>query len=255
MRLTEEQYAGLLKRNATLKCARCGGECARRGAMQKYCTPCSEICDLARKAKWASENPLPRAAANAKSAKERVRSKAKGKVLSVAAKSDIAWTADPQLEWLVRVAMPFDWGFSKNAIYRMGLKGHVTLREEVKSLREVLALKIKQALGERVPVQGKVWLDIMVQKPNHKGDAVNVIDTVCDSIKKVIGVDDRWYSIRRLDWEIVKENPQIFIGIGQEITVAQYVCAQCGRQLPREHFWGIKKPGRECRDCRTVAAA
>jgi hypothetical protein len=95
-------------------------------------------------------------------------------------------------------------------------------------------------------VHNKVWIDILVQKPNHKGDAV----------KDTLPVDDRWFCIRRLDWEIVKDNPRLFVGIGQESDENCQVCSCCGQIKPflefnrrKYHRLGI---GRECRERRRM---
>lgn len=238
---------------AHLVCEACGKPAARRAPVQRYCEPCSEVKDRERKRVWAGGHPLSPERSKAKRTVERARTIAQGRELSVAAADDITWCAQPPtLAWLVRIKHPFDYGLSKNSIYRMGLKGHVTLRKEANALRESLALKLKRAMRDVRPVEGKVWIDIFVQKPNHKGDAVNVLDAVCDAIKGVIGVDDRWYSIRQLDWQIVKVDPQIFVGVGQEVTEPHRACASCGRVLPHTAFRGKKRLGRECKECLNV---
>jgi hypothetical protein len=249
LRLTDGEYRNL--KMADLICADCGKSCQRRGAVQRYCRDCSEARDRERKRRWAADHPKTAEEVNRKASKDRVRTRANGVVLSGAAASTIGWSAEPDLAWMVRVSHPFDYGMSKNAIYRMGQKGHVSLREESRSLRHALAMELRVALGVRRAVEGKLWIDILVQKPNHKGDAVNVVDTVCDAIKMVVGIDDRWYSIRRLDWEVVKVNPRIFVGVGQEVTEPHRVCSTCGRIQPHSEFWGKKRLGRECKHCRT----
>lgn len=160
----------------------------------------------------------------------------------------------PELAWLVRVAVPFDWAASKNHIYalRSGA-GHVTLRAESSSYRDLITWKIKAALRDHRVAHNKIWIDIFVQKPNHRGDAVNVVDLVCDAVKTAVGVDDRWFSIRSVDWEIVKENPQIFVGVGQENVGDALACSSCGRVLllaefPRDRN-GPLGVRRNCRDC------
>lgn len=237
-----------------ITCSKCGQLAPRRGPTQRYCVPCSESRDQERKARWARANPLAPEKSREKAAKGLRHARVAGAAISRAHAEAITWdaTTPVELEWMIRIAMPFDYGLSKNAIYRMGLKGHVTLRQETRQLRVVLEAKIRDALQGITPVQGKVWLDILVQKPNHKGDAVNVIDTVCDAAKKALGVDDRWFSIRRLDWQIVKTEPRLFLGIGQVSRLPEKVCACCGRSLPLDAFWGKKRKSRECIECRTA---
>ena len=104
--------------------------------------------------------------------------------------------------------------------------------------------------------QNKIWLDILVQKPDHRGDAVNVVDLVCDGIKRGIGVDDRWFCIRRLDWQIEKHDPLLLIGIRQKATENCLVCPHCGAIKPFSEFNKAKHNpmgvGGECRDCRRM---
>jgi len=103
----------------------------------------------------------------------------------------------------------------------------------------------------------KVWVDIFAEKPDQRsGDAINLLDRVADSIKRAIGVDDRWYSVRRIDWSIVKENPRIYIGMGQVDRWDGQVCSHCGRILSIDNFQrsrGTKLGvGRSCKDCSSV---
>lgn len=145
-------------------------------------------------------------------------------------------TPDPELLWYGRVAVPFSYAASKNHIYTMTRRGHVSLRKEVRTKRAAITAAVRGVLAGHRVAHNKVWIDLFIQKPNHKGDAINVVDMVCDAIKDAIPVDDRWFSIRRLDWEIAKVNPQMFIGIGQDTTTDCQVCSHCGRVLPFEAF-------------------
>jgi hypothetical protein len=232
-------------------CKECGIETARRAPVQKYCLPCSDKRDIMRKTKWAKEHPQkvdPVKLAARREAKD-ARVRERGEIISHENRSNITWMAtnEPDIQRVVRTAFPFTWGFSKNRIYSLGPKyGHVFIREEGRQLRHAVGLQIKRAMGDMKFYKGKVWLDIMVQKPDNKGDAVNVVDTICDIVKHAIGIDDRYFSIRRLDWEIVKTKPMIFIGIGQEIGSDHFVCAYCGRHLPLKR---ISAQRRTCLDC------
>lgn len=74
-----------------------------------------------------------------------------------------------------------------------------------------------------------------------------------DAVQEATGLDDRWYSVRRLDWRIVKLNPKIYVGIGQETTEDALACSYCGRVLPLESFGrNAANPlgrSRTCREC------
>lgn len=155
---------------------------------------------------------------------------------------------------MLRVKVPFTYAASKNHIYARRASGHVFLRTESRAKRTEISASIRDGLRGRKVAHNKVWIDILVQKPNHYGDAINVIDLVCDAIKDAIPVDDRWFCIRRLDWEIVKDDPQLIIGIGQATKEDAQVCSYCGQIKPLDAFTRDKgRPlgvGRECRDCR-----
>lgn len=127
---------------------------------------------------------------------------------------------------------------------------------ESKRKRDEIATSIRIGLKDRHVAHNKVWIDILVQKPNHRGDAINVVDLVCDAVKDAVPVDDRWFCIRRLDWEIVKDDPQLIIGIGQETTEDAQVCSFCGQIKPLDAFNKDKRQslgvGHECRECRSA---
>lgn len=240
-------------------CAKCGLATEKNGPTQKYCRKCSEERDLIRKKLWAREHPtnIPAEVINARQARRKERSREAGLVANAKQVKSIAWTGDTiDLEWIVRVAVPFSYAASKNHIYSLSPRGHVFLRKESVAIRESITTALKRALAGREVVQNKIWLDILVQKPNHKGDAVNVVDLVCDGVKRALTVDDRWFCIRRLDWQIVKHNPRLFVGIGQEKVVESQVCCYCGIIKPAKHFGkrsgGFRGIGRECKKCRRV---
>jgi hypothetical protein len=150
--------------------------------------------------------------------------------------------------------VPFSYSASKNYIHALARSGHVFLRRKSKSKRVEITTAIRDSLGDRRVAHNKIWIDILVQKPNHRGDAINVVDLVCDAVKDAIPVDDRWFCIRRLDWQIVKYDPQLIIGIGQESAEDAQVCSYCGQIKPLERFNKDKRRrlGVEhvCRDCR-----
>lgn len=157
---------------------------------------------------------------------------------------------------MLRVMVPFSYATSKNHIYALRNQGHLFLRKESRAKRQEITLTICDGLSDRKVAHNKLWIDILVQKPNHRGDAINVVDLVCDAVKDAVPVDDRWFCIRRLDWEIVKEEPQLIIGIGQETNDDAQVCSYCGQiKLLSEFNKDKGNPlgvGRECRECRRV---
>lgn len=229
---------------AGIICTDCGGGAPRTGPNQRYCAPCSVKRSAAR-AQVAEESHVRRD----------IFTKPISEEMSTQAASSITETMQAiQLEWLIKISVPFDWAASKNHIHALDKRGHLFLRKESQTYRDIIGYRVKQALGTRKLAHNKVWLDFFVQKPNNRGDAINVIDSLCDAIKGVIGVDDRWFAIRRLDWEIVKKDPQIFIGIGQTSLEDVQACSYCGRILSLDNFRKRKdKPmgvDRVCKICK-----
>lgn len=159
------------------------------------------------------------------------------------------------LDHLVRIAIPYDKGFSKNAIWSMAAKqGHVYIRKDIQELREGLIWRIKSACGECEWYEGKIWIDLFVEKPNARSDAINVLDTICDAIKQAIEIDDRWFGVRRIDWSIVKDEPRIYVGIGQSVSEHHRACSICGTIKPLAGCFHVAKHGRlgyarECKEC------
>lgn len=233
-----------------ITCIDCGGSAPRRGPMQKYCEPCSEKRDLTRKRIWSSNNPLTKAQIERR---RENRQQDKSRVIGIwternqVAANTIGYWPEVELAWLIRIAVPFSYNLSKNAIFTSTKWGHVALRRESRACRDEITQLLREAVRDIKPKQNKLWVDIYVQKPNHRGDAVNVVDLVCDAVKDAIGIDDRWFCIRRIDWQIVKDEPRLFIGIGQEECVDSKVCSYCGLIMGAENFG---KNSRECRECK-----
>jgi hypothetical protein len=234
--------------NETIICQRCSQAAPKHGAIQKYCKKCSQIIDAERKAKWVKNNPLKRTAGQnkANSIKQKSRNVERGLENNKPTVEKISVYTDVDLQWQVKIAIPFTYSASKNHLWATNGKGHVYRRSESNALQNLIMYEMKSALGSRKVYRNKIWIDIFVQKPNHRGDAINVIDLVADALKEALGVDDRWFSIRRVDWQIVKENPRMFIGVGQQDLFDAKICSYCGRILPEEMFGKTK---RECKEC------
>lgn len=242
----------------TIICEVCNKESPKRGnGIQKYCIECSKKKDLERKRKWSKENPRPNEYYKRQHSKKREKVREKGQEINKEEAKNINWYVDTndEMDTIVKVAVPFQYGMSKNAAWSMSRKGHVHLRKNHRNLRDMLTMKIKLACRHVEFYEDKLWVDIFVQKPDHRGDAVNVVDAVCDAIKHAIPVDDRWYSIRRLDWQITKEKPMLYVGIGQKSDGHKRACSTCGRILKLDRFNKNKSDrlgvGRECKDCRS----
>ena len=171
------------------------------------------------------------------------------------AAQSIAWDTQPvRLNWLARIAVPFSYAASKNHLYASRCVGHISLREETNAVEDAIAERVRNITQDQRIAHNKVWVDLLIQKNNHKGDAINFLEVICDGIKRGLGIDDRWFCIRKLDWEIVKIEPMMFIGFGQASDVDCQVCCYCG-QIKPFHCFGKRKTGhlgiaRECKDCK-----
>jgi hypothetical protein len=224
-----------------ITCALCKQETPKRGpAHQKYCLVCSEIKARDRLVKYD---------------KHRDKLTIRGEAISKENRASFG-TIDyqPNLLWLVKIAIPFSWASSKNHIYSTsGECGHVGKRKAKKEFQDHIVRRLKPSIAKMDIKHNKLWVSIFIQKPNHRGDAINVLDTICDAVKIATGIDDRWFSIKNLDWQIVKNNPLIFITIGQENVEHVRACSSCGRLLTFDNFQSNKSDmhgiSRNCKLC------
>jgi hypothetical protein len=237
--------------------------CKQRGFKKEknrqMCRECSDARSRQRGRDWARHNPEQKTVRRERQKVRQVKIAVAG--LDRQQPAGITWPADgePDLAWLVRVSVPFDWSFSKNAVWRNVGRGHVILGEEAKASRDRLIAAIERTMAGQMVVEHRVWLDIMVEKPSHRGDAINVLDTVADALKVAIRLDDVWFSVRRLDWRIVSDQPRLYVGFGQEVgAVDSQHCCHCGLLLAQgeEHFTRNRSTrtgwSRECRACRAA---
>lgn len=222
---------------------------------QKYCAECSRKINWARKNEWARRHHKETwQKRRVKSAEEysarRSLLKKLGSDESAKSAKGILWDSNmlPVLVNELKLKIPFTYALSKNFQWGYHQAGYVHLRSEARAARDGLTAAIVAAKPSFV--QGKIWVDICVQKPEQRGDAVNFVDAICDAVKKGIGIDDRWFSLRRVDWQVVKEDPWIIVSIGQEYTEPHNICSYCGALKHFSKFTGKKKIGKECRDCR-----
>lgn len=240
-----------------IECGSCKAIVARTGPMQRYCVSCSSARDRERKNKWSAKNPSTPEKTREYRQFSKESAKQAGAIISQRHAEDITWDAScaPRLLWLARTSVPFSWRGSKNAVWSTNSRGHVYARREANDVRKAIAFAVARAVQGRRIAHNKLWVDLLIQKTSHKGDAINFVDLVCDGIKDALPLDDRWYAIRRLDWQIVKVEPRIFIGIGQESDEDMNACSACGRIQPLAAYG--KKSGtrlgveRICKECRS----
>lgn len=238
-------------------CKNCGEEFKPNSGSHRYCDDCRLVVS-----QW-----IKKSAKSRRKPKDPVKSAYytsinRARMLDVSRKANAAeresacvdMSTSPSLAWVVRVSVPFTYAASKNSRHGYGAK-KVWTNKDSRQFRDSLALAMRAALrGSGTPVvNGKLWVEIFVQKPDHRGDAVNVIDVVCDAIQDATGLNDRWYSLKRVDWQVVKNNPMLIVGVGQEHTEPRDLCSYCGLEKPATDFVtsGAKRSkARLCASCR-----
>lgn len=164
-----------------------------------------------------------------------------------------AFATHPVFRWVAITSIPYTPNVSKNRRWSSNGQGFVFLTQAVREFQANLVEHIRECVKDLPVKNAKVWLSIFVQKPNHKSDAINSIDTICDAVKKGIGVDDNWFCIDRVDWEIQKHDPHIYLKIAQESACDMLACSSCGVVSAADTF-PPKKNGpfgrsRVCREC------
>jgi hypothetical protein len=247
------------ERIVPIECVKCSKTVLAYSKQQKYCEVCSAIAHQETKTRWRDKSRWRNLDHDGRAVIRHHRRThqdgkiARGAALSMALRAGPTWYVDrePAIHSSIRLAIPFNYALSKNAIWRFGGPGHVYMRKEIRSTRDHISAMIRSSINKSgiLFFTGKLWIDLFIQKPNHKSDAINMLDCICDAIKDALDIDDRWFAIRRLDWEIVKVDPVIYIGIGQEIAEDQRICAVCGRQISLTMF---PRDRRECVDCLSV---
>lgn len=117
----------------------------------------------------------------------------------------------------VLVSIPFNYGYSKNKINGITRHGKVYPLKEHQQLREYLTGVLTEACAGIIWKKQKYYVSYFVQKTSNRGDAINFLDAFADVIKKVVGVDDNYLVVDKIDFEVVKnsENNKIFISISQ----------------------------------------
>lgn len=167
-----------------------------------------------------------------------------------------AFAERPDFLWSTWFRFPYSLNASKNRRWSNNGKGVVYLTGQVRSFEADLVERAKFAIEGRKIAHAKLWVSIFVQKPNHRSDAVNVVDTICDALKKALELDDRWFAIERVDWEIKKKDPEIFVRLGQTTDRDMLACSYCGGVFELDHF-PRKKNGpfghdRVCKSCQSA---
>lgn len=210
----------------TKTCKNCNNEFTRKNA-REYCIGCSAIkskeASTKAKKKWQSE----KAQAHKKGAYTRLRAAGKERSADI----EIG-EYDPNTAHGIKLVLAFTRDFSKNKM--VVWNGRIMRKRETNDAKEQLTWEV--AATNHTFYQGKVWLDICIYQPTHTGDALNYLDVMADAVADAIGVDDRWFSVRRIDWQIDKADPRIVLVVTQCVTEHHAICQTCGAQTPVKNF-------------------
>ena len=117
---------------------------------------------------------------------------------------------------LKTILVTYNSNLSKNARIANRFKGFY-IKPEAKAAEKTLHHELTLALKRVKFYNNKVYLDIFVMKPRTNIDAINFIDAIADVLKDVIQVDDKWFSIKSLDWAVDTKNPYITIKLYQPV--------------------------------------
>ena len=112
------------------------------------------------------------------------------------------------------IIIPYNVKLSKNVMWKHIRGGGVYLNPDTKAEIEAIAWELKSRGGDWQ--KRKLYVHIMVYRPDMRLDPVNVLDAIIDGVKVATGIDDRYYS-GSWDWELVNEkDKRIEITISQE---------------------------------------
>ena len=244
------------------ECDKCKTVFEKRAPAQRFCMDCAKWRDKARKISWQREQDLLFGSGHRREApglqvKRRVQRKEIGEAIGI--QNIKAFSALPTREdarKVIRFEFPNDGYLSKNSLINIGMisgKPFTYVRKDITKRKEIIGLLVMSQLGSFSWPRSKTWVDVMVQKHMVGSDAINVVDTVCDAIKKGLGVDDEWFCIGTLDWEVVKKDPKICVQISTYDSAHQKVCGCCWQIKPETEFGkrtqNINGVSHECLSC------
>lgn len=244
-----------------IRCKLCNKEFELKSPMGKFCKKCQPIARREIKMRYYlkiknDSNYIEKAKNYAKKiySEKSARLSERGKELCrQELNTGILWEDKikiPKFTNILTFSIPFDWCLSKNAMANFG-RGRYWKNPSTTASQEIIIWKIRQTKIKWI--QDKLYISILVEKPNQRGDAINFIDTIADGVKKGTEIDDRWFCLERIDWIINKNEPKIWITIKQNNSSAKQVCSYCGRILTLNNFRRNKSARlgitRECKDC------
>jgi hypothetical protein len=217
-------------------CQECGKADARRAVLHKFCKECSLERQRKRGNAWTKIHGRPPLSKSWERQRKRKREEfiqKQGEMVSVREAKGAKLLPDrTSSAKTIRIEFPFSGLLSKNALPNIGFrtgKPFIFITEEIHQFRDSISLMVKEQLGLSKWPTSKTWIDIAVQKPNNRLDAINIVDTLCDGLKVGLDLDDKWFAIGVLDWELVFVDPKVFVQISTTAVGEQKNCSICGQ--------------------------
>ena len=133
----------------------------------------------------------------------------------------------------VEITYPLTYAASKNRRLNMGKNFRAYVTKDVRELEDQIIADIQQHNIQFF--DGPVHLEIMVYKHTAKFDAINVLDTLADSVKKAIDVDDKWYTCS-IHFCFDPDNPRVEVTISQRAKEHHRWCKECNQVKPLVRF-------------------
>jgi hypothetical protein len=197
----------------------------------------------------------------------RTRQIEKGLVFAKKEKEQSMFSEEREFKTILKVKFPWSSSLLKNryrgyAWHKGGM--HVYIKKQSRDMIENLILYVRAEMKRQKVkfFKNRVSFALDVEKPKQKIDAINLIDCVADMLKVAIGVDDSWYEVHAITWNIIKVDPHVTLYVCQkkDSCFDAFSCTYCGRIRPitelTERFQkifaetGITKGRVVCNDCR-----
>lgn len=153
---------------------------------------------------------------------------------------------------LACASVRLDAGWSKNRIWRSrrGVAGGRALSAGARARRDDLARRLAADLADRRVARAPMLIEIDCAKPDHRMDAINVVDLVADAVQVATGIDDRWYGLGSLTWRVAPSSPVLAVVVTQAADAVDVAaCGRCGA------LWPVTLPHPEQADCPPCRAA
>lgn len=109
----------------------------------------------------------------------------------------------------------YNTALSKNARRRWGRGARVYTPKLAQEAEATLTAELTKALGRKRFYQNKVYISMHVYKSRTNVDCINFLDAVADVTKVVIKVDDKYFSVKEIDWTVDRVHPRIHIQLYQ----------------------------------------